>query len=88
MEQSVYFCFVTVYSHLSKFDFIARARALGNQLIMVLIHLESPELHQAIISYRVSVGGQSVLTDKVNSHIPRLLDQVRASIPLGTVLRV
>jgi len=45
MEQGVNFWFVTVYSHPSKIDFIARTRALGHQLIMVLIHLESTELN-------------------------------------------
>ena len=41
-----------------------------------------------MIADRVRVGGQSVLTDKVISHIPLLMDQLHASIPLGAVLRV
>lgn len=88
LEQGVNFCFETVYSHPSKIDFIARARALGYQIIMVLIHLESVELNQARIAGRVSEGGHAVPVDKVISRIPRLLDQVRASIPLVDVLRV
>ena len=88
LEQGVSFCFETVYSHPSKIDFIARAKALGYQVIMVLIHLESTDLNQARIASRVSEGGHSVPADKVISRIPRLLDQVRASIPLVDVLRV
>jgi predicted ABC-type ATPase len=88
LEQGVSFCFETVYSHPSKIDFIARAKALGYQLIMVLIHLESTDLNQARIASRVSEGGHRVPADKVISRIPRLLDQVRASIPLVDVLRV
>ena len=87
LEQGVSFCFETVYSHPSKIDFIARAKALGYQVIMVLIHLESTDLNQARIAGRVSEGGHSVPADKVISRIPRLLDQVRASIPLVDVLR-
>ena len=54
---------------------------------MVLIHLESTDLNQARIVGRVSEGGHSVPADRVISRIPRLLDQVRASIPLVDVLR-
>ena len=61
---------------------------MGYQVIMVLIHLESTDLNQARIASRVSEGGHSVPADKVISRIPRLLDQVRASIPLVDVLRV
>ena len=88
LELGVSFCFETVYSHPSKIDFIARARGLGYQVIMVLIHLESTVLNQARIASRVSEGGHSVPADKVISRIPRLLDQVRASIPLVDVLQV
>ena len=87
LEQGVSFCFETVYSHSSKIDFIAHAKALGYQVIMVLIHLESTDLNQARIAGRVSEGGHNVPADKVISRIPRLLDQVRASIPLVDVLR-
>jgi predicted ABC-type ATPase len=87
LEQGVSFCFETVYSHHSKVDFIAHAKALGYQVIMVLIHLESTDLNQARIAGRVSEGGHNVPADKVISRIPRLLDQVRASIPLVDVLR-
>ena len=87
LEQGLHFCFETVYSHPSKIDFIARAKALGYQVIMVLIHLESTGLNQARIAGRISEGGHRVPADKVISRIPRLLDQVRASIPLVDVLR-
>jgi predicted ABC-type ATPase len=88
LEQGVSFCFETVYSHHSKVDFIAHAKALGYQVIMVLIHLESTGLNQARITGRVSEGGHNVPAEKVISTIPRLLDQVRTSIPLVDVLRV
>jgi predicted ABC-type ATPase len=59
LEQGVSFCFETVYSHPSKIDFSARAKALAYPVIMVLIHLESPGLNQARIAGRVSEGGHS-----------------------------
>jgi len=60
LERGVSFCFETVYSHSSKIDFIARAKSLGYQVIMVLTHLESTGLNQARIAGRVSEGGHSV----------------------------
>jgi len=88
LQEGVSFCFETVYSHPSKIDFIAQAKALGYQIIMVWIHLETPALNLARIANRVSEGGHDVPAEKVRSRIPRLLHQVRASIPLVDVLRI
>jgi predicted ABC-type ATPase len=85
--QGVSFCFETVYSHPSKIDFVGRAKALGYQVVMVFIHLSDPSLNQARISMRVSQGGHSVPPDKVQKRIPRLLEQVKKSLPLCDVLR-
>jgi len=84
----VSFCFETEYSHPSKVDFVGRAKALGDQLILVMIHLESPALNQARISARVSEGGYHVHANKAVSLLPRLLHHVRASLPLYDVARV
>lgn len=88
LQEGVSFCFETVYSHPSKIDFIAQAKALGYQIIMVWIHLESPALNLARIASRLSEGGHDVPAEKVRSRIPRLLHQVRTSLPLVDVLRI
>lgn len=85
--QGVSFCFATVFSHPSKIDFIARAKTLGYQVVMVMIHLECPELNQARIAARVSEGGHQVPANKVISRIPRMLQQVKTSIPLCDVVQ-
>ncbi len=82
------FCFETVYSHPSKIDFLARAKALGYQVIMVMIHLESAQLNQARVAERVAEGGHSVPDDKVSSRIPRMLEHVKTSLPLCDLVRV
>jgi predicted ABC-type ATPase len=76
------FCFETVYSHPSKIDFAARAKGLGYGVIMIMIHLERAELNAARVAQRVSEGGHDVPTDKLIQRIPRMLAQVKASIPL------
>ena len=61
------FCFETVYSHPSKIDFIAQAKALGYQIIMVLIHLESPTLNQARIASLVRLQQQGELEAPISN---------------------
>lgn len=82
------FCFETVYSHPSKLDFVARAKSLKYEVIMVLIHLEQVELNAARIAQRVSEGGHNVPTNKVTQRIPRMLSHVKTSLPLCDQVRV
>ena len=55
------FCFETVFSHPSKVDFVAEAKAAGYYVIIVYIHLVDPQLYEArVASAAVSTGGHSV----------------------------
>jgi len=76
------FCFETVFSHPSKIDFVAQARALGYEIILVFIHLEALALNQARIMQRVNEGGHNVPADKVAARIPRLLVNIKKTLPL------
>lgn len=82
------FCFETVFSHTSKIDFVAHAKALGYQIVMVVLHVDSTELNLARISQRVEEGGHSVPADKVAARIPRMLENVRLAVPLCDQVRV
>lgn len=76
------FCFETVFSHPSKIDFIAQAKTLGYEIILVFIHLSDAALNQARIAQRVSEGGHHVADEKVMSRIPRVLKLVKKTLPL------
>ena len=76
------FCFETVFSHPSKIDFVADAKALGYDIILVYIHLIHHELNQARVKQRVSEGGHDVPVDKIISRIPRTMQCVRMALPL------
>jgi predicted ABC-type ATPase len=76
------FCFETVFSHTSKIDFVAQAKSLRYEIILVFIHLESVALNHARVSQRVTEGGHHVPEDKVSSRIPRTLDNIRQVLPL------
>ena len=76
------FCFETVFSHPSKIDFIAKAKILGYEIVLVYIHLETAALNQARVSQRVSEGGHHVPSDKVISRIPRVMKNIKQALPL------
>jgi len=76
------FCFETVFSHPSKIDFVANAKALGYEIVLVFIHLEQVQLNLARIVQRKSKGGHSVPDEKVKARIPRVLQLVKLVLPL------
>jgi len=82
LDKGESFCFETVFSHPSKIDFIAQAKANGYEVVLVFIHLDSLELNLARISQRIEEGGHSVPADKVEQRIPRTLEHVKTVLPL------
>ena len=82
LKEGVSFCFETVFSHPSKIDFIAEAKALGYEVILVFIHLQTDELNQARVAQRVTEGGHDVPANKIISRIPRTLGHIRTVLPL------
>ncbi|WP_228289102.1 AAA family ATPase [Marinobacter salinisoli] len=76
------FCYETVFSHPSKVDFIAKAKAHGYVIKVFAFHVEHADLNLARISQRIREGGHSVPEDKVRSRIPRTLKHIQAATPL------
>jgi predicted ABC-type ATPase len=82
LRQGISFCFETVFSHPSKIDFIARAKSLGYHIVLVYIHLETPELNEARVHQRVAEGGHNVPPQKIRSRIPRTMKHIANVLPL------
>lgn len=82
LEQGKNFCFETVFSHPSKIDFIAKAKALGYQVVLVFIHLELSSLNKARVHQRIETGGHAVPEEKIESRIPRTVQNVLNAMPL------
>lgn len=76
------FCFETVFSHPSKIDFVAQAKANGYEVVLVFIHLDNISLNLARISQRVEEGGHAVPAEKVEQRIPRTLENIKTVLPL------
>jgi len=76
------FCFETVFSHPSKIDFVAQAKANGYEVVLVFIHLDNLALNLARISQRVKEGGHDVPAKKVEQRIVRTLGHIKTVLPL------
>lgn len=77
------FCFETVFSHHSKIDFVAKAKALGYCINLVFIHVAMPELNIVRVVNRVKEGGHNVPEEKIRSRIPRTLKNVAVAAQLS-----
>lgn len=76
------FCFETVFSHESKIDFIAEAKAHGYSVILVYIHLIDPSLNEARVYQRTLEGGHDVPAEKIHTRIPRTMKNIKTALPL------
>lgn len=88
LHKGLSFCFETVFSHPSKIDFVAEAKSLGYEIILIYIHLQSKELNLARVAQRVSEGGHSVPEDKVLTRIHRTMVNIRDVLPLVDIARI
>lgn len=88
LQESATFCYETVFSHPSKIDFVAEARARGYQVILVFIHLDGSDLNKARVAQRVGEGGHAVPEIKIESRIPRTLGNVRRALALANEVHV
>jgi predicted ABC-type ATPase len=86
--KGISFCFETVFSHPSKIDFIAKAKSLGYQVIMVYIHLVCLDLNEARVHQRIAEGGHSVPPEKIRGRLPRTLKNVAVALPLADEARL
>ncbi|WP_395341856.1 AAA family ATPase [Ningiella sp. W23] len=77
------FCFETVFSHVSKVDFIGLAKAYGYSINLFVIHIGSdPSVNIARIKNRKKHGGHTVPDTKVTERIPRMLKNVTRAVPI------
>ena len=88
ISQGVSFCFETVFSHESKIDFLAQAKANGYTIILVYIHLFDSSLNEARVKQRISEGGHGVPIEKIHSRIPRTMKLIRTALSIVDEARI
>ncbi len=86
--QGVSFCFETVFSHESKIDFLAQAKANGYTIILIYIHLFDSSLNEARVKQRISEGGHSVPIEKIHSRIPRTMKLIKTALSIVDEARI
>jgi predicted ABC-type ATPase len=70
------FCYETVFSHVSKLEFVEQAKQAGYEIVLVYIHLNSHSLNQARVKQRVTEGGHDVDPEKIKQRIPRAMKYI------------
>lgn len=88
LHEGASFCFETVFSHPSKIDFLAHAKALGYHIVLVFIHLNDPALNQARVAQRVASGGHNVPQEKITPRIIRTLNNIKTAMGLCDEVRL
>lgn len=88
LYQGITFCFETVFSHVSKIDFVAKAKANSYEIILIYIHLDTLELNEARVYQRVTEGGHNVPVAKIHSRIPRTIKNIAKTLPLVNEARL
>ena len=88
LEERQTFCFETVFSHPSKVDFVGAAKAAGFRIRLFYFHLELASLNKARVASRVTSGGHNVPEAKIESRIPRTLENLRQCIGLADELHL
>ncbi|MDL1968031.1 MAG: zeta toxin family protein [Deltaproteobacteria bacterium] len=88
LYQGITFCFETVFSHVSKIDFVAKAKANNYEIILIYIHLDTLELNEARVYQRVTEGGHNVPVAKIHSRIPRTIKNIAKTLPLVNEARL
>ena len=88
ISKGISFCFETVFSHESKIDFLARAKANGYEIILVYIHLFHSGLNEARVKQRVAEGGHNVPPEKIHGRIPRTMRLIKTALPIVDEARV
>lgn len=88
VSQGVSFCFETVFSHESKIDFLAQAKASGYKIVLIHIHLCDSSLNEARVRQRISQGGHRVPIEKIHSRIPRTMKLIKTALSIVDEARI
>jgi predicted ABC-type ATPase len=78
----------SVFSHVSKLQLIAQAKAAGFVVALHVVALDDPKQLVARVSQRVREGGHAVPREKILSRYPRTLDNLRQALLLVDVAYV
>ena len=82
-QQGISFCLETVLSHASRVDFLAHAKSMGYEIILVVISLETMDLLRARTNQKLEQGGLVVTEEQILNRMPRTRENLKRSMPLS-----
>ena len=82
VRQRESFVFETVFSDPAgdKLAFLKDAAAAGYTVVLCFIGISGPEISEQRVAMRVSQGGHSVPTEKLETRYPRILENLRSAL--------
>ncbi len=82
LEQHESFVFETVFSDPvgDKISFLQKAAGAGYTVILCFVGIADPAMSEARVAMRVTQGGHDVPAEKLATHFPRTLENLRKSI--------
>jgi predicted ABC-type ATPase len=85
LENNQSFTFETVMSHISKIDFLEKAKLNNYKIYFYFICTESVELNKLQVQNRVKLGGHNVPLEKIESRYPDTLNNLKLAIELSDI---
>jgi len=82
------FCFESVFSHPSKIDLLAQARAAGYDINLIVIYLSHAGISRARVKQRASAGGHDVPEEKIESRIAKAHKNIAIATDLSDCVYV
>lgn len=70
------FCLETVFSHIGKVEFLARARSLGYEVRLYFVSTENSRINVARVGLRVRKGGHDVPVEKIIARYRRAMEHI------------
>ena len=80
LAQQQSFVSETVFSHPSKLQLLAEAKARGFEVVLYVVCLDEPRRLLARVQQRVHEGGHSVPANKVLERYPRTVENLRQAV--------
>lgn len=88
LEQSLDFCFETVFSRPDKIDFLKKAKKRGYQISSFFVGVNSPEICIERVRQRVEQGGHDVPEEKIVARYGRTMDNLKSLMDIADKINI
>ncbi len=83
LENDISFTYETVMSHVSKLNFLNKAREKDFRIYLYYVATEDPEINISRVNVRVALNGHDVNSDRIRNRYFKSLKQLKPAIKLS-----